>query len=126
MFSQNVTMSQTLLFASAFILTQLVSVAPGGFGVRQAIVTAVATTLGFDPGVSLVAVGLDRLVITIVIITGWISTIILGKHIGHQTVELVLILWTTSLDNHPVFQKGFCVEQILHHPSETTSFNTFR
>lgn len=90
MLSQNVTIGQTMLFASASILTQLVSVAPGGLGVREAIVTAVATTLGFDPGVSFVAVGLDRLVITVVIvITGWISTLILGKQISNRTIEPV-------------------------------------
>jgi hypothetical protein len=49
-------------------VAQLVSAAPGGSGVREAIVTAITTTLGFDPGVSFGAVGLDRLGITIVIV----------------------------------------------------------
>jgi uncharacterized protein (TIRG00374 family) len=83
MLSQDVTMGQTLLFASASILTQLISIAPGGLGVREAIVASVATILGFDAGVSVVAIGLDRLVITIMIVlTGWVSTIILGKQIS--------------------------------------------
>jgi len=82
MLSQNVTFSQTLLFASASILTQLVSIAPGGLGVREAIVSAVATLLGFDTAVSVVAVGIDRMAITVIIVlTGWFSTIILGKQI---------------------------------------------
>jgi uncharacterized membrane protein YbhN (UPF0104 family) len=80
MLSQNVTLGQTLLFASTSILTQLVSIAPGGLGVREAIVASVATVLGFDTGVSVIAVGLDRIVITFVIVlTGWASIIILGK-----------------------------------------------
>jgi len=83
MLSQNISIGQTLLFASASILTQLVSIAPGGLGVREAIVAAVASVLGFDAGVSVVAVGLDRLVVTIMIVlTGWISMVILGKQIS--------------------------------------------
>lgn len=83
MLSQYLTPGQTLLFASASILTQLVSIAPGGLGVREAIVAAVASVLGFDAGVSVVAIGLDRLVITIMIVlTGWVSTVILGNQIS--------------------------------------------
>jgi uncharacterized membrane protein YbhN (UPF0104 family) len=83
MLSQTVTMGQTLLFASASILTQLVSIAPGGLGVREAIVASVASVLGFDAGVSVVAIGLDRLVMTVMIVlTGWVSTVILGNQIS--------------------------------------------
>lgn len=88
MLSQNVSLGQTLLFASASILTQLVSIAPGGLGVREAIVASVATVLGFDAGVSVVAVGLDRLVITVMIVlTGWVSTVVLGKQISNASNE---------------------------------------
>ncbi len=88
MLSQDVTLSQTLLFASASILTQLVSIAPGGLGVREAIVAATATVLGFDAATSIVAVSLDRLVITIMIVlTGWISIVILGKQIADAPVK---------------------------------------
>jgi uncharacterized membrane protein YbhN (UPF0104 family) len=88
MLSQNVTFSQTLLFASASILTQLVSIAPGGLGVREAIVASVATVLGFDTGVSVVAVGLDRIVVTSMIaITGWGSIIILEKRVPVTPTE---------------------------------------
>lgn len=80
MLSQNVTIGQVLLFSSATILTNLVSFAPGGLGVREAIVAGLALTLGFDAGTSVVAVSLDRLTSTIVIMmTGWISTVILGR-----------------------------------------------
>ncbi len=83
MLSQSVGLYQTLLFASASILTQLVSIAPGGLGVREAIVAAVASALGFDPAISVVAIGLDRLVMTVMIVlTGWISTVILGRDIA--------------------------------------------
>ena len=83
MLSQNVTITQTLLIATATILTQLVSIAPGGLGVREALAVGVASALGFDPGISLVAVGLDRLVATVgIVLTGWSSTVILGKQIA--------------------------------------------
>jgi uncharacterized membrane protein YbhN (UPF0104 family) len=83
MLSQSVGLYQTLLFASASILTQLVSIAPGGLGVREAIVAAAASALGFDPAISVVAIGLDRLVMTVMIVlTGWISTVILGRDIA--------------------------------------------
>jgi len=90
MLSQNVSLGQTLLFASASILTQLISIAPGGLGVRETIVASVASALGFDASVSVVAVGLDRLVITIMIVlTGWVSSIILGKQISNISSETV-------------------------------------
>lgn len=80
MLSQNVTIGQTMLFASSTILTQLVSIAPGGLGVREAIVGAVAVAIGLDPGTTMVAVGLDRLVSTVMIVlTGWLSILMLGK-----------------------------------------------
>jgi uncharacterized protein (TIRG00374 family) len=83
MLSQNVTMGQTLLFASATILTQLVSIAPGGLGVREAIVAGVASLLGFDMTISMVAIGLDRLVSTVeILLVGIISTNILGKQVA--------------------------------------------
>lgn len=89
MLSQNVSLGQTLLLSSASILTQLISIAPGGLGVREAIVASVATVLGFDTGISIVAVGLDRLVATVVIVlTGWISIVILGKQVSIIPDEL--------------------------------------
>lgn len=94
MLSQNVSVSQVILFASASVLTQLVSFVPGGLGVREAIVGGIATALGFDTGTSIVAISLDRLIATIAIVTvGWVSTILLGKEIsktgqktGNETV----------------------------------------
>jgi len=89
MLSQNISLDQTLLFASISILTQLVSLAPGGLGVREAIVAAAASVLGFDTGVSIIAVGLDRLVVTVMIVlTGWLSIVILGKQISVTRDEL--------------------------------------
>jgi len=83
MLSQNVSMSDVALFSSAAVLTQLVSIAPGGLGVTESIVAAVASALGFDMGVSVVAVGLDRLVSTIaILIVGGIDTVILGKQLA--------------------------------------------
>ena len=79
--SQDVTLSQCLLFSAATVLTRLISIAPGGLGVREGIVAALAVLLGFDAGVSLVAVGLDRLVATtIVIMVGTGYSYILGRN----------------------------------------------
>ena len=92
MLSQSVSIGQVILFSSGSILTNLVSFAPGGLGVREAIVAGIASALGFDAGTSVVAVGLDRLVSTLVImLVGWISTVLLGKKIAEgpaETVEL--------------------------------------
>jgi uncharacterized membrane protein YbhN (UPF0104 family) len=83
MLSQNISFGQTLLFASVSILTQLVSIAPGGLGIRETIVAAVASVLGFDAAISMVAVGIDRLVATVMIVlTGGSSMVILGKQIS--------------------------------------------
>ena len=83
MLSQSVTIEQTLLFASASVLTNLASFAPGGLGVREGIVSGIAMLLGFSPGTSIVAVGLDRIVSTVVIVLmGWISTVLLGREIS--------------------------------------------
>jgi uncharacterized membrane protein YbhN (UPF0104 family) len=78
-FSQDVTYGQCLLFAAATILTRLVSIAPGGLGVREGIVAGVASLLGLEAGVSAVAVGLDRLVATsVIIVLGTIYTYLLS------------------------------------------------
>lgn len=62
--SQEVTLNHCLLFSSASILTRLVTISPGGLGVREAIIASVASVLGFDLGISAVAVGLERLIST--------------------------------------------------------------
>lgn len=83
MLSQSITIEQAVLFSCASILTQVISFAPGGLGVREAIVGGMASALGFDISVSIVAVGLDRLVTFIpIVITGWISTVILGRDLS--------------------------------------------
>ena len=88
MVSQNVTVGQVILFASASILTQLVSFAPGGLGVREAIVGGIAAALGFDAAVSLFALALDRLVSTVVIVVlGWISMVSLGNQIADSPIK---------------------------------------
>jgi len=86
MLSQDVSVADVILFSSASVLTQLVSVAPGGLGVTEAIVGAIASAIGFDLGVSIVSVGLDRLVSTFVILlVGGISTIILSKQVSNHS-----------------------------------------
>ncbi len=78
--SQDVTYAQCLLFSSATVLTRLVNITPGGLGVREGIVAGLAGLLGFEAGVSAVAVALDRLVSTGVIIAlGTVYSYVLGK-----------------------------------------------
>lgn len=87
--SQDVTYTECLLFSSAAVLTRLISIAPGGLGVREGIVAGLASVLGFDPGVSAVAVGLDRLVATtVILVLGTFYTYRLSKKaVDVQAVE---------------------------------------
>jgi uncharacterized membrane protein YbhN (UPF0104 family) len=80
--SQDVTLAQCLLFSAATTLTTLVNITPGALGVREGIVAGVAAMLGFEAEISVVAVGIDRLVSTlVVIVTGVIYTYVLGKQV---------------------------------------------
>jgi uncharacterized membrane protein YbhN (UPF0104 family) len=89
MLSQNVTLSDAMLFSTATILTQLVSIAPGGIGVREAIVGTLSSALGFDTGASVVAVGLDRLISTVpILLIGGVSALILGKQISDVSLKM--------------------------------------
>lgn len=82
MMSQEVRGGEVLLFSAASVLTQMVSIAPGGLGILEAIVGGVAAILDFDLGVSIVALGIDRLISTLVIfVVGGVSSIILSKQI---------------------------------------------
>lgn len=78
--SQNITYLQCIFFSSASILTQIVSITPGSLGIREGIIAGLATILGFDMGVSIVAVGIDRLIATtLVVVLGVIYTYILSE-----------------------------------------------
>ena len=80
MLSQQISPAQAALMSCSSILTQLVSLAPGGLGVREAVVGAVAASLGFDLPVSVAAVGVDRLVSTVaIVLAGWYGTLALGR-----------------------------------------------
>lgn len=88
MLSQNISLDQAVLFSAASILTQLVSIAPGGLGVRELIVSAVASALGFDLGASIAAVGLDRLISTLgIFLVGGASSVILSKQISEPSPQ---------------------------------------
>ena len=90
--SQNAAFSDCVLFAAASILTQLVSTTPGGLGVREGIVAAVAATQGFAPDIAIVAVGLDRLIATtVVIIVGTVSSYLLSRNVLVETPARQLI-----------------------------------
>jgi uncharacterized membrane protein YbhN (UPF0104 family) len=78
--AQEVNLSSCILFSAAAILTQLITITPGGLGVREAIVAGVASILGFDFGLGVVAVGIDRLVATtIILILGTFYTYVLSR-----------------------------------------------
>lgn len=78
--SQDIPLTHCLLFSAATILTQLISIAPGGIGVREGIVAGIAAIMGVDPGISAIAVGIDRLLATsIIVITGSAFSYILSK-----------------------------------------------
>jgi uncharacterized protein (TIRG00374 family) len=88
MLSQDITLGQALMFSTASVLTQVVSIAPGGLGVREAIVGGVALALGFDLPVGVAAAGLDRLISTpIVVLLGWISTVTLGHQVSQASAN---------------------------------------
>ncbi len=88
MLSQNITVSQVILLSCASILTQLVSIAPGGLGVQEAIVGGMVSVFGFELPASVAAVELDRLVATFaIVLIGWISTVLLGKKITEASVK---------------------------------------
>lgn len=90
--SQNVTFTQCVLFSAATILTRLVGFMPDGLGVREAIVASVAGIIGFDVGVSVVAVGIDRLVSTLL-------TVALGVTYTHKfSQDLVSSLGNVGVD----------------------------
>jgi uncharacterized membrane protein YbhN (UPF0104 family) len=89
MLSQDVSVSHVLLMSAATILTQLISLAPGGLGVREIIVGSVASALGFDITVTIAAIELDRIVSTFtILLIGWISTVILGKQLSSDDVVI--------------------------------------
>ncbi len=78
--SQNVTLTHCLLFSAVNILTQLISITPDGFGIRESLVASIAAIFGFDAGASVLAVGLVRLVVLPpVITTGILYTYFLSK-----------------------------------------------
>lgn len=87
-FSQDVSFLQCVLFSSATILTRLISIIPGGIGIREGIVAGMAAVFGFEVSISVLAVGLDRLVSTSVIaILGTLFSYILSKDAIEQTIK---------------------------------------
>ncbi len=61
MMSQEVLLVQCVIFSAASILTRIVNIAPGGLGVREGIIAGLGSIMGFDFGVCIIAVGIDRL-----------------------------------------------------------------
>ncbi len=61
LFSTEVPFEYCLVFSAATTMTQLVGFAPGGLGIREGIVAALGTMADVDPAISIVAVGIERL-----------------------------------------------------------------
>lgn len=79
-FSQDVQYVHCLLFASVFIIASLITIVPGGLGVRESMVGGLGSVLGFDFGVGAVAVGLDRVfTILVMILIGVVLTQLLTQ-----------------------------------------------
>jgi hypothetical protein len=69
------------------VLTQLIAITPGGLGVREGIVAIVASVYGIEMGVSVLAVGIDRLVATsVILVLGTVFTYILSKKAANTPV----------------------------------------
>lgn len=85
--SQNISFENCLIFSAATVLSQLAAITPGGLGVRELIVAGIAATVQIEPGISVVAVSIDRLVATIVIvILGAFYMYTLGKNVVTENV----------------------------------------
>lgn len=83
--SQPVSLADCLLFAAGSVLTQLVTITPDGLGVREGIVGAIASLLGFDLGISIVAVTIYRLIGTaITIALGSLASYHLARRLGAE------------------------------------------
>lgn len=80
--SQSIPFAYLVVFSSATILTQIVSITPGGLGIREGIVAGLALLLGFDASISVVATALDRLVgTTLIIMVGIMYTYLLSQKV---------------------------------------------
>lgn len=58
--SMEVGFAECLAFSSATVLTRLVSIVPGGIGIREGIVAGMGVAMGLDFAASAVAVSIDR------------------------------------------------------------------
>lgn len=83
--SQHVPFAYLVILSSATILTQIVSITPGGLGIREGIVAGLALLLGFDASTSVAATTLDRLVgTTLTISIGIVYTYFLSRSISRH------------------------------------------
>jgi len=99
--SQDVNLAYCLLFSSATILSRLISIAPGGLVIREGIIAAIAAVLDFDVGITVVAVGIDRLVSTsVIILMGSVYTYILSK----KAVNIPEETHSPEADAHCVYE----------------------
>jgi uncharacterized membrane protein YbhN (UPF0104 family) len=60
-FDRRIGYAEALLLSSGMILSRLANLTPGALGVREGLVAALGLVTGIDPGLSVLAVGVDRL-----------------------------------------------------------------
>jgi len=90
-FSLHIPFLETILFGSATILTRLVNIIPGGIGITEGIVAGLGSLLGFDPIILAVAVGLDRIIATtVVLILGLFFSYTLSREIVNPVEDTPL------------------------------------
>jgi len=84
-FSQRIPLLSAILFSSATILTRLVSIIPGGIGIRETVVAVIGNYFGIEPSISAYAVAFDRLISTLlVLILGLFFSYYLGRDIWER------------------------------------------
>ena len=77
--SHNISFIQCIFLASATVLSRIINIIPGNIGIREAIIASLSSSLGFNPGISIIAVGIDRIITTIfMFLIGSIYTFILS------------------------------------------------
>lgn len=85
--SMDVGFLECLLFACGATLANIVGIAPGGVGVRESIVAILSEILGFNFGLSVLAVGFDRIIeTTLILIFSFLSSNYLKKNISLKDV----------------------------------------
>ncbi len=86
--SQDVLFVHCVLFSAGSVLTRLVTLIPGGIGLREGIIAGISSIVGFQFVASIVAAGIDSFIsIFITMAAGIYYIYFLGKRNSSQNVE---------------------------------------